>query len=256
MKRLIVVASLAAACGGTTGSALVTFNAAASGPADAAGGPLTFTTRAGAQITLTKASLHIGAVYLNQSRPASGAATEPCILPGIYVAEALGPLDVDLLSPAPQPFPATGEGIQTQAVTAEIWLSSSHINALNDAPVILDVAGTAIQAGQTVPFTSQVTIGARRLPTSTTPAQPSANPICHQRIVTPIRIDITPTNHGTLALRIDPRPMFDTVDFSTAVIPAGGTTYSIPDDGSQAGEPLFKGMVANSGVYSFTWKEQ
>ena len=241
-------------CGGTTGSALVTFAATASGPEDANGEALSFTSGSGAEITLTSVRLHIAALYLNESVPASGAAAEPCISPGIYVGEVFGPLDVDLLSPSPQPFPVNGEGTATPAETAEVWLSGSDVNATADSTVILAVEGTALQGGQDYPFRAALTIGNNRKLSVTNPALPGANPICHQRIVTPILVDITPTNGGTLVLQIDPRPMFNAVDFSTAEQRAADPlAYDIPDTTAGAGGALFKGLTANSGVYSFAW---
>ena len=109
-----------AGCGDTTGSALVTFSAIASGPADATGGPLTFQSGFGARLTLTRARLHLGAVYLNQSVPPSGGTSTPCFSSGIYVAQVFGPVDVDLLSPSPVPFPTQGQGTQTAARSAEV----------------------------------------------------------------------------------------------------------------------------------------
>jgi hypothetical protein len=252
MKPLLVLTLLATGCGGTTGSALVTFSATASGPADATGGPLAFTSGFGADVVLTRARLHLGAVYLNQSVPTSGAAAGPCVSPGIYVGEVFGPLDVDLLSPTAQPFPVTGEGTNTAAKTAEVWLTGGDVNADTDGTVILDVAGTTQQGGQPYPFTGSLTISANRKANVTTPALPGASPICHQRIVTPILVDLTPTNGGTLNLRVDPRPMFNGVDFSTLGAP-GASSYLIPDDGSGAGGALYRGLHSNSGVYAFSW---
>ncbi|HVZ35528.1 MAG TPA: hypothetical protein VG963_24050 [Polyangiaceae bacterium] len=244
-----------AGCGGSTGSALVQFSGSASGPSDATGGPLTFTSGFGADITLTSARLHLAAVYLNQSVPASGAASEPCISPGIYVAEVFGPLDVDLLSADPVPFPVAGEGTETPAKTAEVWLSGGDVNAATDATVILSVAGTAVQNAQSYPFRADLTISANRQLAVTNPALPGQSPICHQRIVTPILVDLTPTNGGLLALQIDPRAMFNAVDFSRAdPVPGDPSAVQIPDTSGGAGGALFKGLTANSGVYSFSWQ--
>jgi len=253
MRLALLSLLLLTGCGGTTGSALVTFSGEASGPSDAVA-PLSFTTGAGADVTLTAAELHLGAVYLNQSVPASGAAAGPCVSPGIYVGQVFGPLDVDLLSPAAVPFPSAGEGTETQARTAEVWLSGGDVNASADSTVILDVAGTAVQAGLSYPFTAAVTIGANRTPQVTNPAMPGASPICHQRIVTPILTDITPRNGGMLELQIDPRQMFDSVDFSQATkVTDAPPMYQIPDTGDGPGEALFKGLTANFGVYAFSF---
>jgi len=247
MKRA-VLAILLAGCSGTTGSNLVTFQAQAGGPADATV-PLVFDTAFGYHVSLTRAQLRVGAVYLNTSLPTSGAGATSCVLPGIYVAEAFGPVSVDLLSPVLQPFPAAGEGTQTQATTAEVWLTGGDVNAPIDPTVILDVAGTASSAAGTFPFQAAVTISSNRAIPVLTPALPGSNPICKQRIVTPIAVGLTPTNGGVLTLRIDPRGMFQTVDFATAT---GGV---IPDSSAGPGAALFKGLLSNAGVYQFTWKE-
>jgi len=44
-------------------------------------------------------------------------------IPPIYVAEAFGPVTLDLLSPILQPFLAIGEATETRATTAEVWLT-------------------------------------------------------------------------------------------------------------------------------------
>jgi len=255
MRSLALSVFFLIGCGGTTGSALVTFAATASGPADATGGPLSFTSGSGAQVTLTSATLHIDAVYLNQAVPVSGAAEQPCILPGIYVAQVFGPLDVDLLSPSSQAFPTQGEGTQTPAKTAEVWLTGGDINAAADPTVIFSVAGTAVQNSQTFPFTAKITIGANRQPAVTNPAMPGANPICHERIVTKILVNVTPTNLGTLVLTVDPRPMFNSVDFTTLTqVSTTPLLYQIPDTSAGPGGALFDGLKANYGVYAFAWE--
>lgn len=267
MRSFALLTILAAACSDTTGSALVTFSATVSGPSDATGGPLSFTyvvtpaTGASpavtAQVTLTLATLHIGALYLNQSVPLSGAGAAPCILPGIYVAQIFGPVNVDLLSASPQPFPGQGEGTQTEAKTAEVWLTGGNVNAPEDPTVILNVEGTAVESGQNYPFTGIVTIGSNRALQVTNPAEPGENPICHQRIVTPILVDLTPTDGGTLVLQIDPRPMFHNVDFAAkgalTQVSTAPLEYQIPDANTGAGKELYAGMFVNSGVYSFAW---
>ena len=247
MRRVLLFALLAACCG-TTGSNLVSFQAKAGGPADAAS-PLVFDTAVGFHVSLTRATLRIGAVYLNTANPSSGAGATSCVLPGIYVAEAFGPVTVDLLSPALQPFPAAGEGTETQATTAEVWLTGGDVNAPVDPTVIFDVAGTATKGGATYPFQGAITISSNRAIPILTPALPGSNPICKQRIVTPIAVDLTPTDGGVLTMRIDPRGMFPTVDFSTL------TGTQIPDSSAGAGGVLFKGLLSNAGVYQFTWSQ-
>lgn len=251
-RPLTLGALLLAGCGGTTGSALVTFDAVASGPADATGAPLSFTTGFGAQVTLSRAVLRLGAVYLNQSVPLSGAASAPCISPGIYVGEAFGPVTVDLLSPTPVPFPSRAEGTETAAKTAEVWLTGGDVNAEVDATVILELAGTATQAGQSYPFSAAVTIGANRKSAVSSPAFPGLGPICRQRIVSPIAVALTPRQGGTLRLEVDPRGMLHGVDFSRLL---GSPPYVIPDDATGAGGALYRGLMSSAEVYRLSWTD-
>jgi hypothetical protein len=253
-KVSILLVALIAGCGGSTGSGLVTFRAMAGGPADAVAAA-SFDSSNGYHVSLTRARLHIGAVYLNQTVPASGAAATGCVqVPPIYVAEAFGPVTVDLLSPVLQPFPAPGDGTVTRATTAEVWLTGGDVNAPQDQTVIFDVAGTASKAGTSYPFEGSVTISANRAIPATNPALPGANPICKQRIATPILVDITPTDGGVLTLRVDPRNLFNTVDFATLGPAPGSTTLlEIPDTNAGAGAALFKALLSNFGVYQFAW---
>src|SRR5437016_2534665 len=88
MTRLALAVLVLNACVDTTGGAIVHFRAAVAGPEDArAGQPLVFTNGHGFAVTLTRAHLHVGAVYLNRSVPTAGAQSQSCILPGIYVGE-------------------------------------------------------------------------------------------------------------------------------------------------------------------------
>ena len=77
-----------AACG-TTGGNFVSFDVVAQG----APGAGVADTGLGWHVELSKATLHIGAVYLNQSVPSAGGPEEPCVLPGIYVGEVFGGLE-------------------------------------------------------------------------------------------------------------------------------------------------------------------
>ena len=255
MKRLVFCVLLAA-CNGTTGSDLVTFTGSAGGASDVAPS-LAFTTGSGWQVVLERAKLHVGAVYLNQNVAISGNADQPCVLPGIYVAQLFGPLDLDLLSPALVPFPGAGEGTETEAHTAEVWLLEGDINRATDGTVVLDVAGTATKDLATIPFSAAVTIGQNRASPPPNVAMPGANPICHRRIVTPIEVDILPKNGGTLQLRVDPRALFDGVDFSRATqISATPPAYVIPDEQGGIGGALLAGLHSAFGVYAFSWQDR
>lgn len=258
MKRsipLLLVLLLLTACIGTTGSDLVSFPAFAAGPADANGQPLAFTNGRGWNITLTKATIHIGAVYLNRSVPVSGGQERECFLPGVYVAEVLEEIDVDVLSSTPQPFPGVGNGTEDRAATGEVWLSGKRIDALDDRTTIADVAGTATRDGVSMRFEATITIGKNRVAASTDPARPGANPLCAERIVTPIPVDVTPRGAGALVVRIDPRGWFANVELEELERVSPETDLRrFPDDNSnQPASNLYRGLRSSTGVYTFEW---
>lgn len=260
-KALSVVAlfPLLTSCIGTTGSDLFSFDAAAAGPADAvAGQPLSFTTGRGDHVTLTRALVHIGAVYLNKAAPISGAQATNCVLPGIYIAEVTHGLTVDALSPSPQAFPGTGEAIADTAIAGEIWLTGGDINASDDPTVILDVAGTVEQGGAEIPFDGKLTISQNRATPVSDPAQPGAHPICKERIVSPIPIHLDVRAGGSLLVRVDPRQLFTNVDF-TAFPATPGEPPSYHFEDVSEGQPnvnIYRGLGAHQGTYELLWNNE
>ncbi|HZS36925.1 MAG TPA: hypothetical protein VFF06_08865 [Polyangia bacterium] len=257
----LAAASPLAGCGDTTGSALFNFAATAAGPTDAVNGqPLEVAmTGSGFHLAITSAKIHVGAAYLASAGQASGAPAGACTLaldPSAYVGQVFGPLDVDLLSPDPIAFPAKGQTIAAPTKVGEVWLTGGDVDTIADSTVILHVEGTADRGGVFYPFIADVTIGENRLKPVQNPGLPGSAPICQQRIVTPIAIDVTPTVGGSLQLRIDPRGMFNEVDFtSTDVTKVSDSPllYRIPDAKGGAGGALFDGLRSNSSVYSFIW---
>ncbi|HET9621868.1 MAG TPA: hypothetical protein VFP84_10895 [Kofleriaceae bacterium] len=244
MKPIVALLGLAAC--GTTGGEVLSFDVTAQG---AAGGAVS-DTGLGWHVELSRARLHIGAVYLNLAVPISGSQATNCILPGIYTAEELFPLDVDVLSTAPQAFPERATGTDDVARTGEIWLTGGNVNADTDSTTIAEVAGTASKAAATIPFTAAITISTsnRGIPASN-PAQPSQHPICKQRIVSPIPIDLAPRAGGTLAITVDPSRWFANVDFGQ--LPADGVFPD--DDASPASQNLFTAVRAAAATFQFAF---
>jgi hypothetical protein len=261
MKRawfFALALAAAAGCVAQTGGQTVDFQVAAAGPADAvATQPLVFTNSAGWEVVLNQAKLHIGAVYLDESRPVSGGQATGCYLTGTYVAQETSGLDVDLLNPGLQLFPAKGHGItEPTALIGQVWLTGGDINASTDPTPIVVVAGTATQAGASFPFTGTVTISSNRQ--AATSGAAGGDPICKTRIVTPI--DAVPIQTtGGLLLRIDPRNYFTGVDFSQ--LPADATTggYAFSDDPSGVGySPTGFQLYTNlhqTAPYTFSWTD-
>ncbi len=252
----LVAIFLGSGCVGNTGGQTMRFPVAAAGPADATvAAPLVFTS-GGFTVTLTNAILHVGAVYLNQAAPVSGAQATDCYLTGTYVGEETAALDVNLLDPTPQPFPQAGLGVtEPPAVAEQVWLTGGDVNAPDDTTPILQIAGAVVGAAGTFPFIGTLTIGANRVPSGTVVG--GGDSICHQRIVSPIQQPIALQQAGGLLLRIDPRLLFVDVDFSQ--LPADGVgRFSFSDDPSAAGySPTGQNLYANLrsvAPYQFSWE--
>lgn len=262
MKAVLLVALLAAlvaGCVDTTGSAIVTFQAFAAGPASATGGSLEGDTGTGYHLTLTRATLHIGGIYLKLSPPRPGAQAQACVQIGssqFYSGEVREGLDVNALSGDPQPFPVAGEGTADMSPVAELWLISDGlpIESQVDNRAIATLEGSAEKGGTTYPFTASITISqGNRGDTSTDVAQPGAHPICAERIVTPILAGFAPAQGGTLFVRIDPLTWFGNVEFSE--VPADSDhpgQLKFPDDNTDQSGNLFN-TLHSTAAYTITF---
>jgi hypothetical protein len=249
---------LLAGCVGTTGGEIVTFDVAAAGPVGARQGqPLAFLSGRGFQVVLSRATLEVGAIYLNQSLPVSGAQATSCILPGTYVAEARRGRQIDLLDGELQPFPEPGTGTTTAAQAAEVWLTGGDVNAPDDPTPVLQLEGVADRDGKVYPFSATITIGKNRLSGSIDVAQPGADPICKQRIVSPIPTDITPQPSGRLIARIDPRALFTNTDFSALQALSEDPPRYVFADGpaNQPSVSLYQALRSTA-LYQFEWSSE
>jgi hypothetical protein len=263
---LLVVVPLALSCTGSTGYRLVSFYAAAVGPADArASRPYTLAAAndRGFRIELDTAVIHIGAVYLDQSVPTSGQQQEPCTLPGTYVGEVRGGRDFDMLSSSPQLFPVAGDGSTIPAAAGQVWLTHGDVFAAADPLPVLTLDGFATRDGAApIHFQAALVIDQSRTP-AVNSALPGEHPICVQRIVSPIPLDITLAQSGTLLIRLDPSALFIDVDFSTLLTCAscpipqsdGSVAYGFTNDSSnQASINLYRNLTAAGSLYRFEWQ--
>lgn len=252
---LLALLALCHGCVGTTGGQVIDFNAAASGPSDAQQGELDFKNSTGWQVQLTSATLHVGALYLVEALPTSGAQATSCVIPSTYVAEVTQGLDVDLLSNVAQPFPIRGHGTTLLALAGQVWLTQGLIDAPEQPPnePILTLAGTASREGVVRPFSAQLTISAsNRTPTASD--SEFASPICKQRVVSPIETSVQVQAQGGLLLRIDPRLLFVNVDFGALSLDSAQQTYAFKDDSSdQPSANLYQNLRSAGGLYSFSW---
>jgi hypothetical protein len=251
---LLLASCVALSCSGTTGYELVTFYAAARGPSGATKGkPYSFAT-GGHQVTLTKAVLHVGALYLVESCPTSGAGAEPCTLPATYVGEVRGGGDVDMLDPSLQELHVTGNGTTIPACTGQVWLMHGDVNAASDPLPILTLQGT-IDGAQT--FSASIPIDESDQPAPTSSALPGENPICQLRIVTPIPVSITLAQGGTLVLALDPKALFVNANLDELTSPPGcPTDLCFTRNGNdQPSVNLFLNLRSSGALYRFEWQE-
>jgi hypothetical protein len=256
-KWLCVLSLCLVGCSDDTGSGLVSFSAYAAGPSTAVTGKsFEFNNRAGYHVRLNRARLTIGALYLNRAKPILGAQDTPCVLPGLYAAEVRSRVVIDALSPELVEFEGPGEGTANRALTGEIWLTGGAIDELNDNTKILEFAGTATKDELNFGFYGAITIGQNRALGSPDPATPGANPICKQRIISPVPTDITPSSSGRLELRVSPEIWFNNVDFSQLPDAVGqGEELEIPDHRENvASVNLFQGLHSVE-AYQFAWRK-
>ena len=253
MKRLLAAFALSA-CIETTGGQIIDFPVFAAGAVDVSG-PLRFTSDSGWDVTLTKATLHVGALYLDSAAPVSGAQDTPCILPGTYLAQETTGMDVDLLSPAPQRFPVLGHGTTGLAIEGQLWLTGviGDIDQVADPTKILVVEGIATLGSDSRPFSADITIGSNRAAPAS--ALAGADPICKQRVVS-VSTDVQIASTGGLLVRIDARRFFTNVDFSA--LAKFSDTYGFVDAPAQdqPSTNLYSNLHAGSSAgtpYSFSW---
>ncbi len=252
-----VLATATSGCVGTTGGELLELRGAAAGPSDAApGAPLEHENGLGYHIALRRALLFVGGVYLNRARPTSVARDTSCTLAGIYVAQVAGGREIDLLSPEPQPFREAGLATSERALTGEVWLTDGDVDAPRSERTILRIAGEAARGGRRYPFTGELSVGASRLITPTDPALPGQHPICKQRIVSPIPLDLVPRAGHTLLLRVDPRGMLANVDFAALRADGGVHHFADRPGVDAASDNLYAGLRRPSGVYAFSLLEE
>ncbi len=240
LRRLSRFGALAAAlawgigaCNGTTGDQLISFTAFAAG-ASGAGSPfVTYDANGNPaySVQLTRARMHLGAVYFDQSPPSSGFDTPVCITPDLYAAQVPGGIDVDLLSPSPQPFSVPGNGSADVAQSWDLWLTNGDINATANLGVhIVDLLGVAtrLSDGEPFAFGAIVTINGvlegagARLTSSTTPGLPGQYPICKERILAlALPQGLRFFQGGTLQVTVDPRQWLATsnIDFAGGLEP-------------------------------------
>lgn len=248
------VAWVSLSCVGTTGGDLFEVEAYAAGTSDE-GAVTHFSNSQGYEVQLDEARLVVGGFYLNRSRPASVSSDTSCTLAGIYVAQVFGGREIDLLSSEPQLLGGAGLSTSERALTGEVWLARGDVNEVSSSTAVLRVRGRAEGHGRAFPFEGTLSIGRNRVVPASDPALPGQHPLCKQRIVSPIPVDLVGRAGQSLLLRVDVRGMFANVDFATLSERDGSYVFSDETGADQASDNLYSGLRRATGVYTFSWME-
>lgn len=275
---LLGVALASPGCTGETGRERFSFEAAAGGTERADPGPLTFTNQRGWSITLTKADVTLGPVYLNVLAPLrddnqsllgrlfvrnAWAAGEDHLGGGRIVGEVLSQVRFSALSPGLVAFPSLGSITQEDVRTAEVWFyPEPGVTAETKKidTVALEVAGTATREGTTVAFRGSLVLDDAWQPDMVAGSR-AASSITEVRQVRGISAPFIPTRGGHLEIRFDVTRLFRGADFSnlarnptdkdgTKVLVQAKTGEVTTD---QVMTNLYQGLRAATGTYTVRW---
>lgn len=294
MRRIIFSAALAVlalpaladlGCAGTAGGKRFAFEARAGGVERTdSGAPLTFANETGWQITLTKADVTIGPIYLNTIPPLrdqtqsffplltdifeknAWAAGQDHLADGRIVGEVLAQLRFSALSSELVLFPTTGTITSEEVRTAEVWLYPPPGPAGTDALqsktdyVSFDVAGVAKKDGATVPFAGQLELNDAWQPNATAGSRSTVT-IESIRKVRGIPVTFFPEEGGHLEIRFDPTRLFRGADFSNLdanpTAQDGTKTLVQAKTGrvttDQVMTNIYQGFRQSTGTYSVRW---
>lgn len=275
------------ACVGTTEGERFPFDAFAAGPADA-DGALSFTNDRGYAVTLSRASLTVGPVYLDAAAPSgvidrgTGARFRVPSLFGVraahahggdagrVVAEVLSQLTVELTRGEPARFPTRGTAVGEPAralrlmflpppgVAPEATKTPQPTLVVEGRATGVDGAGSPVD----VAFRGALLLDDTWLG-STAPGTAGYESIVDLRTVSGVRADVHPTDGGSLLLRVDPRALLAGCDFSTLssnpLDPSDATRRLLVQSRTGAGTDqvmrnLFQNLKKSSGVYAATWQ--
>jgi hypothetical protein len=258
---------------GSTGSKRFAFDARAGGIERESASTYTFTNAKGWDITLTRADVTIGPIYVNVISPLRSAslfrflsvahADDLHLGGGRVVGEVLGQVTFDALSPALVPFATTGTITEEQVRTADVWFwpppGTAPETTNIDAPSA-DLAGEAVRGAERIRFRGKVIID-EAWASDAQPGERSALPISEVRKVRGIPASFFPTEGGHLEIRVDVRSLFRGADFSSlASSPEDddGTKILVQSKSGkfttdQVMRNVFQGLRSSSGTYAVRW---
>jgi hypothetical protein len=263
--------TLLGACGADTGSERFGFDAVAGGAASATGAPLVFTNQTGWTITLTRADVTLGPVYLNVQPPLRVGHWLDWLVPpafaqaahldeGRVAGEVLGQVTFSALSPELVPFPVTGTLAQEQVRTVEIWFYPRPGVAAETAAidtVALDVAGEATRDGVAYPFEGQLVLDQDWVADQIAGTRGTSS-ITEIRQVRGVAADFFPVEGGRLELRLDIARLFRGANFASLEDNLAGADgvrrlSQAPASRDQVMNNLYLGLREANGTYAVSW---
>ncbi len=269
-----VIASLPSGCAGTTGGKRFAFDAKIGGTAQ---GGVSFSNERGWTITLTKADVTLGPVYLNVLTPLSSgqesflnrfvkkayAQGDDHLEGGRIVGEVLSQVKFNALSAELVTFPSRGTVTEEHVRTTDVWFYpapgvSSDTTTIDT--VALDVAGTATQGATSMRFRGALIFNDAWLTDAASGSQASQS-IASIRRVRGISSSFLPTDGGVLEVRLDVRALFRGADFSnldgnpkdadgTKVLVQSKTGKVTTD---QVMTNLYQGLRSSTGTFTIRW---
>lgn len=289
----LLAALATAGCASDTGETRFSFGASAGGVERPAHDPgsLTFTNERGWTITLTKATVTFGPVYLNVAPPLreeglsrlldfvvkpAWADGSDHLGAGRVVGEVLGQVTFDALSSELVEFPVAGSLAQERIRTSEVWFypkpgvaaETTKIGpkpgaAAETGTVALDVAGSATDGQATVRFRGALVLDDAWLPEATAGSRGTLS-ITEIRKVRGIPSAFYPTEGGRLEVRFDVEEPFRGADFSNLEnnpTDADGTKILVQSKSGkvttdQVMTNLYQGLRSATGTYSVRWLDR
>lgn len=266
-----VAFALVFACG-STGSKRFAFEARAGGVEGGAAAP--FVNGTGWTITLSKAVVTVGPVYLNVVAPLrtsffplslvkSAYADDEHLGGGRVVGEVLAQVTVDALSGNLTAFPALGTVTQEPIRTADLWLYPPPGVApekVDLAQAAADFAGEAVKGDARVRFRGAIVLD-EAWASSAEPGEVSATPISETRQIRGVPAAFYPEEGGVLELRVDVRSLFRGADFGALEAnptDPDGTKVLVqaktgPVTTDQVMRNAYQGLRAARGTWELRW---
>jgi hypothetical protein len=265
---------------GDTGASKVSFAASIGGVDRDPSAPYSFQNDYGWTVTLRRADVFLGPIYLNTLEPLAQTARlwralsllgvahahEAHLGAGRIVGEVLGQTRFDALSPALTPFPVSGVASAEAVRTAEVWLyppATVPPETLKTSVAALEVEGTAARAAEQFAFKGRLLLDDTWLP-DVKAGDKGGETITSLRQVRGIPTSFTPSEGGRLEIRMNVAKLFQSADFSNLENSprdlVDGTTRTLVQAKTgkfttdQVMRNAFNALRATTGTYAVRWR--